>query len=146
MATDWEQQLKSWGKPPSDNEDSKRNRTEEQIRTALNSAESLSGVGFKVYAKGSYANNTNVRLDYDVDIAVECTDFFYHEQYGAAGADVRKAAALESVLGSAAAYGPREFKNDVEAALIEYFGSAAVSRGNMALRVREKKTTLPADV
>jgi hypothetical protein len=31
----------------------------------------------RVYVKGSYKNNTNVRQDADVDVCVEWTDFFY---------------------------------------------------------------------
>ena len=31
----------------------------------------------RVYVKGSYKNNTNVRSDADVDVCVEWTDFFY---------------------------------------------------------------------
>jgi len=93
----------------------------------------------------SYANNTNVRLDYDVDIAVECTEFYYHDQTGAA-ADVKKVAVEKKFSAYTGGYTRSDFKNDVEAALVSYYGRSAIKRGNMALRVREKKTTLPADV
>ena len=145
MATDWEATLRAWVKPPSDHEDTKRNNTEAEIKTALGSSERLKDVGYRVYAKGSYANNTNVRLDYDVDIAVECTDFYYHDETGAA-ADVKKAAVKAALRAYAGGYGPGAFKNDVEQALVAYYGRSAVTRGNMAVRVRENKTTLPADV
>jgi hypothetical protein len=146
MPRDWEAILRSWVKPPSDNEDAKRNKTEEEIKVALKASSALNDVRYKVYAKGSYANNTNVRLDYDVDIAVECYDFFYYDHTGT-GADVRKAAALESsVKPYKGGYTSSDFKRDVEKALVEYYGRSAVTRGNIAMRVREKKTTLPADV
>ena len=145
MARDWEETLRAWVKPPSDNEDAKRNKTEEEIKTALRASPLLKPVGYKVYAKGSYANNTNVRLDYDVDIAVECTDFYYHDQTGAA-ADVKKAAVERKFTPYKGGYTPTQFKADVEQALVDYYGRSAVKRGNMAIRVREKKTTLPADV
>src|SRR5271169_4345995 len=76
---DWEAILRSWVKPPRDNEDTKRNKTENEIKNALSESPLLKSVGYKVYAKGSYANNTNVRLDYDVDIAVEYYGYFYPE-------------------------------------------------------------------
>lgn len=146
MARDWETTLRSWVKPPSDNEDAKRDKTEEEIKAALRVSGALSDVRYKVYAKGSYANNTNVRLDYDVDIAVECTDFYYYSKDGI-GPDVRKAAAFEaSTKPYKGGYTYVDFKGDVEQALIDYYGASAVTRGNMAMRVREKKTTLPADV
>jgi hypothetical protein len=145
MAPDWEATLRSWVKPPSDNEDNKRNKTEAEIKAALRASANLKPVGYKVYAKGSYANNTNVRLDYDVDIAVECTEFYYHDEVGAA-ADVKKAAVDKKFSSYKGGYTRDEFKNDVEQALVDCYGRSAVKRGNMALRVREKKTTLPADV
>lgn len=146
MARDWEATLRSWVKPPSDNEDTKRDKTEVEIKAALRASNALSGVTYKVYAKGSYANNTNVRLDYDVDIAVECTDFYYFSKEGI-GADVRKAAAFEAATKPyKGGYTYLDFKDDVEQALIDYYGASAVTRGNMAMRVREKRTTLPADV
>jgi len=144
VVTDWEATLRSWVKPPSETEDAKRDKTESQIREALTASTRLKGINYKVYAKGSYANNTNVRLDSDVDIAVECADFFYYDDTGAA-ADVTKAVKTE-FPDYAGGYSCTAFKNDVEQALIDYYGSSAVERGNIAIRVREKKTTLPADV
>ncbi len=146
MARDWEATLRSWVKPPSDNEDSKRDRTESEIKAALKASSILSNVNYRVYAKGSYANNTNVRLDYDVDIAVECHDFYYYDKDGV-GSDVRKTAAVErAFIPYKGIYTHDKFKADVESALVNYYGRDAITRGNMAMRVREKKTTLPADV
>jgi predicted nucleotidyltransferase len=145
VTTDWESILRLWAKPPSENEDEKRKKTESQIRDALKASPSLSGMGYKVYAKGSYANNTNVRLDYDVDIAVECTDFYYHDKVGAA-ADVKKAAVERLFVSWSGRYSREDFKTAVAKALNNYFGATAITEGNIAFRVREKKTTLPADV
>src|SRR5437867_6717536 len=119
-------------------------KTETQIREALSTSKRLREIGFKVYTKGSYANRTNVRLDYDVDIAVECTDFHFADSSGAA-ADVQKMAEAKREAYKKA-YTTQGFKNDVENALVAYYGRTAVMRGNLAMRVREKKTTLPADV
>ena len=145
MATNWEPILRNWAKSPSETEDQKRDKTELQIRDALKASSALSKMGYRVYVKGSYANNTNVRLDYDVDIAVECTDFYYVDPI-AAVADVKKVAAIERLQNWTPKYTKEEFKDAVGTALTEYFGSKALSQGNMAYRVREKKTTLPADV
>jgi tRNA nucleotidyltransferase (CCA-adding enzyme) len=42
------------------------------IREAVKEHSVFDGVDLDVYAKGSYANNTNVKADSDVDIAVQC--------------------------------------------------------------------------
>lgn len=146
MPTDWEATLRAWVKPPSDTEDSKRDRTEKEIKAALAASSVLAGIRYEVYAKGSYANNTNVRLDYDVDVAVECHEFSYYSSSGGAGEIQRKS--LTATAGSfyKGGYTSDQFKRDVEDALVNYYGRSAVTRGNMAMRVREKKTTLPADV
>src|ERR1700709_2629416 len=39
-----------------------------------------------------------------------------------------------------------EFKGDIRASLVAAYGASAVEDGKIAYRVREKKTTLPADV
>ncbi len=144
MATTWEDTLRGWVKPPSDNEDVKRDKTETEIKEALSSSSRLKNVKYKVYTKGSYANNTNVRLDYDVDVAVECTEFCYHEVSSSATGKKDAIDAQFSPYGKK--YDLVAFKADIEAALVDYYGRSAITRGNIALRVREKKTRLPADV
>lgn len=144
MAKNWEETLRTWKNPPSENEKSKRDRTEGQIREALQDHDFPAAPEMSVYSKGSYANNTNVRLDYDVDIAVECEEFFYSDLVGTPGG-VSDKYDLDIVPYSGG-YTVEQFKDDVEAALVASFGRSAIKRGNIAFRVREKKTTLPADV
>jgi hypothetical protein len=67
------------------------------------------------------------------------------DEVGAA-ADIKKAAVDKAFSAYTGGYTSTDFKNDVEQALVDYYGRSAVKRGNMAMRVREKKTTLPADV
>ncbi|WP_328813539.1 hypothetical protein [Rhodococcus sp. NBC_00297] len=139
---DWESWLRSAAKRPSDNEESKRDRTEQQIRAALNDYVPLSGK-YRVYVKGSYANNTNVRLNYDVDVAVEYTGYFYSDLcFDLQGHDDSEV----GVYASDDTYSREDFKRDIKAALINTFGSDAIEIGKIAYRVREDKTTLPADV
>jgi hypothetical protein len=60
MARDWESWLASASGPASPTEEEERDRTESRIRDAIRAAEDLPS-SVSVYAKGSYANNTNVR-------------------------------------------------------------------------------------
>jgi len=53
------------------------------IRAAVKDHPGFKGCGLSVYAKGSYANNTNVRTDSDVDIAVQCQDVVYWDEASA---------------------------------------------------------------
>lgn len=144
MTRNWEDTLRKWKNPPSENEKSKRDRTEKQIREALESYDFPGAPAMSVYAKGSYANNTNVRLDYDVDIAMQCNEFFYSDLVGTPGGISNKYDL--DIVPYSGGYSVDKFKKGVEAALVEAFGRDAVERGKIALRIRENKTTLPADV
>ncbi|WP_416041157.1 nucleotidyltransferase [Acinetobacter lactucae] len=75
-----ENTLASWIAPSSDTEQEKQERAERMIRQAIDDHEPFRECSLNVYAKGSYANNTNVRSDSDVDIAVECTEVTYWEE------------------------------------------------------------------
>ena len=140
---DWEQWLRASASPPSDTEAAKATKTEAEIRAALRAYAPLQGKGYRVYAKGSYANNTNVRLNYDVDIAVEFTDYFMYDlDFELEG----QPASAAGITPAANSYTIDQFKRDIHAALNQAFGSNAVKAGRIAYRVREKQTTLPADV
>jgi len=140
---DWETWLRNSAKRPSDNEDGKAKATEDQVRAALKSCDALRGRNYVIYTKGSYANNTNVRLDYDVDIAVEYRGHFY----SAMCFDLKdQPKSVVGVVDSDDPYTRSQFKADIRSALEAAFGKAAVTPGRIAYRVREKQTTLPADV
>ena len=140
---DWETWLRTAVKRPSDHEESKRASTEAQIRKALDNYAPLNGRPYRVYAKGSYANNTNVRLNYDVDIAVEYHGYFYYDLcFELEGKDK----SVVDVIDSSDPYTRTQFKTDILAALYVAFGESAVEPGKIAYRIRENKTTLPADV
>jgi hypothetical protein len=96
-----------------------------------------------VFAKGSYKNNTNVRLDSDVDVAVEFQEVMYHDATNEAEGMSQADLGLTPYSGS---YPPEQFKDDVERALVDRFGASAVDRGNKAIHVREDRSSLSADV
>lgn len=75
-----EDKVSGWTGPSSNTEKDKQDRTERMIREAINAHTPFRNCSLKVFAKGSYANNTNVRSDSDVDIAVECTDVLYWKE------------------------------------------------------------------
>jgi tRNA nucleotidyltransferase (CCA-adding enzyme) len=74
MARDWESWLHMAARPASATEEAMRDRTEQRIREAIRASSELPST-VRVYVKGSYKNNTNVRQDADVDVCVEWADF-----------------------------------------------------------------------
>ena len=139
----WEDQFHTWSGPSSNTEGEKRDRTENAIREAMENSSELSDREVRVFAKGSYKSNTNVRLDSDVDVAVECREFFYSELTGQVSDWSKGELGISAYTGT---YTSEQFKNEVQSALIDQFGSSAVNPGNKAIQVRESSSSLAADV
>lgn len=143
MARDWEETFNTWYGPASEAEQTRYENTCKAIGEALREDSRLSDYTFDVYAKGSYPAYTNVVRDSDVDIAVELTTFNSNEfVHGAEGLTLEDVG-VAPYTGDATLAG---FKDDVEAALVDAFGSVAVDRGNKAIHIRELSRSLKADV
>ncbi|WP_405240379.1 nucleotidyltransferase domain-containing protein [Lentisalinibacter orientalis] len=133
-----EQQLSSWTGPSSDSEKEKQERTERMVREAINGHAPFEECALRVYAKGSYANNTNVRSDSDVDIAVECTNATYWEE---------ASKGLHTPRGIyAGPWTPRKLREELTAALVAKFGSEVDTSGSTALRVHSNTARIDADI
>jgi len=98
----------------------------------------LASHNVSVFSQGSYRNNTNVRKDSDVDIGLLCTDTYFY--------DLAEGTTAESLNIVPANYGYDQFKNEVEEALVGYFGRSAVKRGNKAFDIHETTYHVEADV
>ena len=139
MATDWEQTFRNWSKPSSDDECEKQENAERMIGDAIWASDSLKNRKIKIIPQGSYRNNTNVRQESDVDICVCCMEPFFDDYEFA---DYNRA---ESGV-VAATYSYAQFKNDVQAALEDKFGTDGVTRGDKAFDVHANTYRVDADV
>lgn len=134
-----ETKLAGWTGPSSTTEQDKQDRTERMIRDAINAHPAFQTLSRKVYAKGSYANNTNVRSDSDVDVAVECTNLFYYDKtspdFGT------------SITPYSGEWGdPQTLRNELIAALRAKFGSNVDTSGSTAIQVHSSSSRVEADV
>lgn len=138
MSRDWEAQFREWAKPPGKTEQDRCDNAVSAIRNAIKASDKLRTRGVSIFAQGSYRNNTNVRKDSDVDIGILCTDTFFF--------DLPEGKIRETFQIEPATYGYDQYKNEVEAALVNYFGRAAVTRGNKAFNIHETSYHVEADV
>jgi hypothetical protein len=138
MARDWESTFQGWASPPSDTEKTKCDHVERAVRQAIGEASHLRSHTITSFVQGSYANRTNVRLDSDVDIVVLCSDTYFYE--------LPDEAAASSFGITPATYQYPEYKDDIQRALVSYFGQGAVSRGNKAFDIHENTYRVDADV
>jgi hypothetical protein len=145
MARDWESWFQTAAQPASAAEEAKRDRTEERIRQAIRASSEIPS-SVKIYLKGSYKTNTNVRQDADVDVCVEWQDFYYVHTWG----DTEGMGPVElkyTPATDANKISPAEFRARIERALVAQFGSSAVDKtGDKAIDVAAAPNTLDADV
>ncbi len=138
MNQNWEEKFKRWASPPGKTEEERCSNAEKAIKNAIKASAKLNHRNIKIFTQGSYRNNTNVRADSDVDLGILCLDTFFY--------DLPKGYTRESFGITPASYHYDQFKNEVGEALISYFGSGAVSRGNKAFDVHETSYHVEADV
>jgi len=138
VSRDWENTFRSWGQAPSQTEREKCENAERAVRKAIAASSALAARSIKTFAQGSYANRTNVCQDSDVDICVLCRDVFFY--------DLPAGVLPESYGITPASYDYAQFKNEVGAALSDYFGYSAVTRGNKAFDVHANSYRVDADV
>ena len=141
MAKFTEQTLTFWTKPPSTTEETKLGNAERMVREAINSDETLKEKSTEIFGQGSYANNTNVRLDSDIDINVRFTGGFY---YGIPDGMNDEDFGLDK-LGSTG-YSFSKFKDDVEEALVDKFGRKDVKRKDKCITVLANSYRIENDV
>ena len=134
----WEEQFRDWAKPPGITERNRMDNAEKAIKNAIKASHDLRSRDIRVFAQGSYRNNTNVRQDSDVDIAVVCQDVFF---------PVYPSGMTKEDFGNYdSKYYYATFKNEVGKALEDYFGSSAVTKGNKAFDLHETSYHVDADI
>ena len=133
-----EDKLSGWTGPSSDTEQEKQDRTERMIRDAISSHAPFNNCSLKIYAKGSYANNTNVRSDSDVDIAVECTDVLYWEE--------EKSGIYTPGKPYEGIWTPAKLRSELVAALKVKFPNQVDATGSTAIQVNSSSSRVDADV
>ena len=96
---------------------------------------------FTVFLQGSYANDTNIYADSDVDVVIRLDEVFYTDLEALPAED----RALYDSMRSAADYTLADFKSGVLAWLIENYG-ASVKAGSKAISIVGSGSRRDADV
>ena len=137
--------INRWVQISSPTEQDRMERAERMIINAIDSHKPFDGYrnSFRIYAKGSYANQTNVRMDSDVDIVVES----HHSYYDDFLTPQMKQAATPDPSWSAyeGPWVPATWRTEVGTALKNYFGTDEVdTSGEVAIVVKEKEGSRPS--
>lgn len=130
--------LSTWIKPSSDDEKNQQERALRMVQEAISAHDSFSDTTYKIYAKGSYRNRTNVRRDSDVDIVVEMQECFYYDY-------VESVPVPRSTPTSYDGGWTREsWRAEIVKALVNKFPGEVDSSGNVAINVEEKPGSRPS--
>lgn len=133
-----EKTLNNWSKPPSDTEETKLSNIERMVRECINADDTLKSMRIKTFGQGSYVNDTNVRLNSDVDLNVQYLDAFYFDLPSGTTRN-------DFGLNNSPSYSAPDFKNDVQSALFRKFGND-VKRKNKCLVIEGNTNRVGADV
>lgn len=137
---DWESVFSTWAKSPSKTEMERSENAERQVYQAIQNCEHLRHRDIKVFTQGSYRNRVNVPRESDVDIGVLCFDTFFSTYPD------DNVKALAKRYTATATYTYKQFKKELESALVDRFGAAHVVRRDKAFKVDENTYRVKADV
>ena len=138
MSRDWESIFSFWAQSPSKTEQERCERVIRAIDTAISRSPKLQAKKVLVFPQGSFRNRVNVRQESDVDVGVMLYEYFLAQYPEGIGTPTSETATQTTTFS--------QFKNELEEALVDYFGRAAVKRGNKAFDIKATQAQVEADV
>jgi hypothetical protein len=143
----WNDRFEHWERPASDTEELQIDRAADMVRKALATNQSLGSEGVTVAAQGSYYNNTNVRLESDMDL--RAVHPFLRLEY-AEGVVVDYARTVLGITDAGRTYTDvaQGMRREIVETLGSGFGAANIdASGNKAIRVKQLPgSRAPVDV
>ena len=119
--------LESWTRPISESEDAKINNAISMVKSALQKDANFNNLNYEVFVQGSYGNNTNIRINSDIDVNVMLKSSFFSKYPKELGD--RDYGFVEGSIDY------QTYKNLVLEALKNKFGSNYVTIGNKSLKI-----------
>lgn len=133
-SAEWEQRIETWSADPSTSEQARIDRTLNMVSDAIAENAELAVLRPRVFVQGSYRNQTNVRLESDIDI---CVLFDQTEHYRVAAGTYRQ-------YGGAPEHTAQSLKAKLHTALDAKFD--AVTPGQKAFQIQPSTARVYADV
>lgn len=138
MAKFTEDALNNWRYPSSDTEETKLANAEKMVKEAIADIDELRSKSIEIFGQGSYANDTNVKLNSDIDINVCLSDTIFVQ--------IPEGKKKEDFGYSDSNYTFSEYKDAVERALVKKFGRSDVVRNDKCITVLANTNRVEADV
>lgn len=134
-----EEKLVSFTKPLSQTETNKAENSINMIKSAIIDSPILSNMDIEIFCQGSYANDTNVKSESDVDVCVMCKDVFHPIFSNGINKSFYKFKSCN--------FNFHDFRNHVLKAIQQKFGCNSVDgSGNKSIKIDENTYHIKADV
>lgn len=132
-----EQTFDGWRQPASKSEEQRISNAISMIKDAIRASDDLKNRRIEIFAQGSYANNTNVRIGSDIDVCVMLKDAFFTE-YPDGITDEHFGFTQDTNNFST-------YREQILNALIEKYGSDNVKPGNKSIKIISNSYRVEAD-
>jgi len=133
-----EQTLDGWRKPASETEEQKISNAISMIKDAIKAHDNLKDLTIEFIIQGSYGNNTNVKIDSDIDVCVMLTDtVFCAYREGASDKDYGYTTGTTNYS---------DYRSWVISAIVTKFGAENVITGNKSIKIKSNSFHVHADV
>ncbi len=132
-----EETYNNWRKPASESEEQRISNAISMIKDAIRSSDDLKNKNIEIFVQGSYANNTNVKRESDVDVCVMLKDTFYCEYPdGLKDNDYGFSEGTNNFS---------DYRKLIVTALIEKYGQDNVKPGNKSIKIKSNSYRVEAD-
>ena len=132
-----EQTFDNWRKPASETEEQRISNAISMIKDAISASDKLKDKEIEIFVQGSYANNTNVRANSDVDVCVMLKDTFYSEYPDGKSRDDYGFTAGTNNFDT--------YSSDLIKALNDKYGKDNIKPGNKSIKITETSYRVEAD-
>ncbi len=132
-----EQTFDNWRKPASETEEQRISNAISMIKDAISASDKLKDKEIEIFVQGSYANNTNVRANSDVDVCVILKDTFYSEYPDGKSRDDYGFTAGTNNFDT--------YRSDLIKALNDKYGKDNIIPGNKSIKITETSYRVEAD-
>ena len=132
-----EETFYNWRGSASESEEQRISNSISMIKSAIKEYDDLNDKDIDVFVQGSYANNTNVRANSDIDVCIMLKSTFYAEYPNG-----KKREDYDFTKGD---YNFKIYRKQVIHALIDKFGKENLTPGNKSIKINSNSYRLEAD-
>lgn len=127
----------NWSKPASENEEQRISNAISMIKDAIHSSNELANKNIDIFIQGSYANNTNVRANSDIDVCIMLKDTF--------SSKYPDGLTREDYGFTVSNYEFSVYRKEVIKSLANKFGNENITPGNKSIKVQSNSYRIEAD-